>query len=607
MTYRICRSRPNSARTQGLLLLLLLLVAFPWSASAQVPYELSSAYVPMKDGTRIAVDVYLPTDRQPGERLPAIMELTRYWRGAEDPESGEAIVRWQGPEMAFLSQGYALLKIDVRGSGASFGSRSMEYGPKEVRDGYDIVEWVTQQDWSNGKVGAYGTSYSGTTAELLTAAGHPAVKAVIPGWSDFDAFRSPARPYGLIATGFIEKWSEIVGLLDSNDPRIGGLVRRVDGDSDGSLRAAAVNEHAANPNVFEMVSRLEFRDRKASGGYSFADASSMVWREEIEASGAAMLVLASWLDAGTAGGALHRFQHFSNPQQLLILASSHGGGAHASPYVVGKKLLPPLPTTLEQVQLRVRFFNHHLKGEDNGIDAEPAIRYFNLGEEAFRETDVWPPAGTTRERHYLAANGMLSTEPPPSGDGVDTYEVDFSVSTGKTNRWSTQMGGPVLELDDRGRMDKRMLTYTSEPLGEDLQITGTPTVSLTVTSNRDDGAFLVYLEDVDEAGRSRYITEGGLRAIHREMSANPYFDQTTPYHSYAEADSLPLVPGEPAELVFEMWPTSVLLKKGHRLRIAIAGADADMFDRVPAKGDVTMKVMRGSGSWIELPVVSSSD
>ena len=576
-------------------------------ASNEIGYDRTSAYVEVKrDGVRLAVDVYLPQGREAGVRLPALLELTRYWRGAEHAATGEAAPLTNGLDRFFLSHGYALVKVDVRGSGASFGTRPAEYGPEEVRDGYDVVDWVVRQSWSNGRVGAYGTSYTGTTAELLAASGHPAVKAVIPGWSDYDVYASPVRPYGLLASGFIQEWSGYVDLLDANNPAVGGLVRRVDADEEGRLRAAAVKEHDANPDVYQMASAAEFRDQKA-GPHSLAEASSLYWKKQIEASGVPMLVLASWLDAGTADGALRRFQHYSNPQKLLILASSHGGGTHASPYAVGGEPLAPLPSGREQADLRLRFFDHYLKdGESKEDPAKwPAIRYFNLSEEVFHETDIWPPAGSRMRSFFLVEDGSLASEPSAEA-GEDVYQVDYDVTTGRANRWFTQMGNAVLNLDDRGAMDERMLTYTSSPLEADLQVTGTPVVHLSVSTNRDDGAVLIYLEDVDPTGRSRYVTEGGLRFIHRRLSKNPYHEQTTPYRSFAQADASGVVPGEAMEVVLELHPTSVLVRRGHRLRLAIAGADADTFDRLPASGETVLHVARGEASRIELPVLGDS-
>lgn len=598
--------RSRAVVRSGLLLVLALAVDAGASAGAQSPYPLSSSYIVAADGTRLAADVYLPRDLEPNERLPALLVLTRYWRGNADPGTGAWLPQsLGGTDRFFLDNGYALVKVDVRGTGASFGWRANEYGDQEVGDGHAIIEWVVNQPWSDGNVGAYGTSYTGTTAELLAASGHPALKAVIPGWSDFDVYVSPVRPYGLIATAFIQTWSTVVGWMDDNDAsQLGSHVRRVDEDVDGELLAAAVAEHQNNPVVFEVARWSEYRDDEYEG-HTMWHVGPTRWKEAIERSGVPMLVLVSWLDAGTIDGALARFRHFSNPQKLLILASNHGGGAHASPYLVGREPVAPASSTAEQRALRLAFFDHYLRGRANGYDELPAIRYHNLGEERYRDSEVWPPAGSAPRRFYFTRNGGLAAGAPENSSGADRYVVDFGVSTGGTNRWTTQMGGPVLGLDDRGEMDARMLTYTSEPLQSDLQVTGSPVVTVRLSSTREDGALLAYLEDVDPQGRSRYITEGGLRLVHRKPWLDPVFGDDGNLHSFRRLDAQPMVPGEVAEVSFRLWSTSVLLRQGHRIRVAIAAADAPLFDRVPAEGTPTLTVHRSARqpSFIELPVV----
>jgi len=131
----------------------------------------------MRDGVRLAIDVYLPSDLAAGTRLPTILEQTRYRRSLEPrPELRDSLDQPSGKITAFVSRGYAYVIVDVRGSGASFGSRPVELGPTEVRDGRDVVDWIIRQPWSTGSVGATGVSYVGSTAELLLVNRHPAVR-----------------------------------------------------------------------------------------------------------------------------------------------------------------------------------------------------------------------------------------------------------------------------------------------------------------------------------------------------------------------------------------------------------------------------------------------
>ena len=596
-----CRSATVRFATVSLMVALLACE----TADAPSRHEVSAHYITAQDGTRLAADVYLPAGEH-DPPYPALLTLTRYRRGLEDPETGERISTLSGLDRHFIDHGYALVKVDARGSGASFGTRPVEYGRQEVLDAHDVVEWVVSREWSDGAVGAYGTSYTGTTAELLAAVNHPAVKAVIPGWSDFDAYPSPVRPYGLLARGFIETWGDLVGQMDDNDVEaMGAGVRRVDEDEDGALLAAAVAEHAANPDVFERVVATEYRDDVVGGGQTWAEIGPIHWKSEIEASGVPMLVLVSWLDAGTADGTLLRFRHFTNPQKVLILASTHGGGYSASPYAVSDEPLPADPSLADQMEMRRLFFDHHLKGADNGVDAWPAMRFHNLGEEAYHDTEVWPPVGTETTTLYMDSGGRLTGDRDAVTAGSDDYTVGPGVTTGPDNRWMAQMGAPILNLDDRGAMDDRMLTYTTEPLGSDLQIAGYPVVTLKLASDREDGALYVYLEDVDPQGRSRYVTEGGLRLIHRKTVPNPYFAGEEPYHSFARSDAEPMPPGEAVDVSLRLWPIAALIRAGHRIRVAVAGADAGMFDPLPADGEATLTVYRGGedGSRLDLPVV----
>ena len=140
----------------------------------------------------------------------------------------------------------------------------------------------------------------------------------------------------------------------------------------------------------------------------------------------------------------------------------------------------------------------------------------------------------------------------------------------------------------------------------DTEITGHPIVTLYVRSTEEDGAFIVYLEDIAPDGKVTYITEGELRGVMRRISDEPpEYKKPGPHRSMLRADAMPLVPGEVAELTFELWATSVLIREGHSIRIAVAGADADTFMRYPRNGAVpTLTVQRNAefSSVVRLPV-----
>ena len=569
------------------------------SISSEPDVQTQSFYVPAVNGTKLAIDVHFPLGYEE-EKLPVLFEFTRYWRSSEDPTSGKPNPALGRRDKYFLDNDYILAKVDVRGTGASYGQRPGEYSPIEVQDAKYVVEWVVNQSWSNGVVGAYGTSYSGTTAELLCATQHEAIKAVIPGWSDFDVYESPVRPYGMLATSFIAMWSQYVHMLDQNDSEnLRASIRRVSDE----VPSDAIAEHKDNPNVLEGTQNAPYKDSKF-GDFTYFESSPIYWAEQISQSRVPMLVLTSWMDAGTAEGTLLRFKHFKNPQKLVLMPTSHGGGSHASPYIVSDSKLPPVPSVQSQLKMQLDFFDYHLKGKENDVKEWPNIQYYNLGEEAFKTSEVWPPKGQVRSKFYLTNQNRLQLAPPASSEGQDRYPVDYSVSTGRHTRWTTQMGQDVLNLHDRSEQDKLMQTYTSEPLTSDMQISGTPYITLHLSSTHDEGALFVYLEDVAPDGTSTYLTEGGLNLKHRKLTSNP-MNEDIPFHSFNMEDASPMPKNKVEEISFKLWPISVLLKEGHSVRIAIAGADKGTFDRVPAEGNPVFTIYRNNSqiSFIDLPVI----
>lgn len=581
-----------------------------------------SLYVAMRDGVRIAIDVWLPSDLELGQRIPTIVRATRYWRALDHVSEDLKDDRNYAEAEQFNNAGYALVLVDARGSGASFGWRPYELSQDEARDYGEVVDWIIAQPWSNGRVGAYGVSYAGNTAEILAVNMHPAVKAVAPLFNDFDNFGHLVFPGGLLDHGFFEGWARSVHFLDQDDicgrNRVEGEecerlrnewatgVKPVDADSDRALLAAALAEHAANPLLYEAALEYEFRD-DAFGSAGVIDVgykrSPCRYLPQIEASGVAMLIRVGWQDAATVNGALGRYNSISNPQQVAIGPWDHGARNNADPF------LPPdaplEPTREEQDAQLLKFFDKFLKEGRSG-EIETAIIYYTLGASEWKTTVEWPPQGFVTRRWYFAEDGGLTTQPPESEDGADRYTINYEATTGRSNRWHTNRGAGDVIYPDRAEEDRKLLTYTSAPMERDVEITGHPLVTLYVASTHEDGAFFVYLEDVAPDGRVTYITEGELRAVMRKVSDEPgLYWKYGPHRTELRADALPLVPGEVAELSFELWATSVLIKQGHRIRIAIAGADKDSFLRYPRDGSVpTITVTRNRSypSHVDLPI-----
>ncbi|MDQ3699168.1 MAG: CocE/NonD family hydrolase [Gemmatimonadota bacterium] len=565
----------------------------------------TSRYIAMRDAIRLAIDVYLPHGLEAGARLPTILEQTRYRRSFQfRPELRDSLDRPSARIAEFVTRGYAYVVVDVRGSGASFGSRDIEFGSEEVRDGSDVVDWIVRQPWADGKVGATGISYVGTTAELLLVNRHPAVKAIVPQFSLLDTYTDIVLPGGVPQSWFLSVWAQTVAAMDRNELSERGQrfflgTRPVDGDSGSVLLTRAVSEHA-NPDVNENLRRIVFRDDTALAGWTLDEISPHTKLEDIRAAAAAIYSYSGWYDGAYPRAAAFRFRAVSTQGSRLVLGPwNHGGGSYYSPPLGSR------PSSFPHTRELLRFFDHHLKGIKTGIADEPRVHYYTMGEERWKTANAWPIPETRTESWYLAGGGVLSPTRPSGLGGVDTYRVDTTTTTGGRSRWNTLVGGGAVDYPDRSAEDRKLLTYTSGPLEQDLEVTGHPVVALFVSSTATDGTFFVYLEEVDEQGQVRYVTEGELRAVHRKLSGDPPpYASIIPYRSYLRRDAAPLVAGQVAELTFDLIPTSYLFRKGRRIRVALAGTDMNHFAVIPAVPPIVGFYREGArASRIDLPVI----
>jgi putative CocE/NonD family hydrolase len=579
-----------------------------------------SQYLTMRDAVKIAVDVYLPNELEPGQQIPTILHQTRYWRAFDyrwlislfKDDSPRGIIGNYAAR--FLQQGYAWVDVDVRGSGASFGTRPIAYSPAEIQDGAEIVDWIITQPWSNGKVGAMGISYSGGTAEMLLVNQHPAVKAIAPMFSGFDLYSEIAFPGGIHLNWFTETWSYINSRLDQNELPFGGWmaslfvrgVRPVDDDSENQLLTLAVQEHEANWSPFKEASGLTFRDDPPPSrqAQNIDSLSTRSYAKEIEQSGAAIYSYSGWFDGGYGLAAVKRHRQHHNPKNKLILGPwDHGGKRQISPYAIG-------PAQFDHAQELIRFFNQHLKNNQTGNPEEAPIKYYTMGAERWNTSTHWPPPSSPTQL-YFQTNNQLSLELPQTPSPPDQYKVDPTSGTGKHSRWNTLVGISLKDpYPDRQEQDKKLLVYTMDPLHKDLEVTGHPVATVYLSANATDTTLFVYLEDVTPEGQVHYVTEGELRALHRtwqpaESTADP--DISIPHRTFRRADATPLIPGEVVPLTLDLLPVSYQFKKGHRIRVALAGADKDHF-RLLDDPSPTWQIWHTSDrpSRIELPVVPNS-
>ncbi len=589
-----------------------------------VGFDRFSTYVAARDDTRLAVDVHLPKGQRRQDRLPTIINFTPYFRRfklkdghppALDPSPNTGKYRDY-----FVPHGYAVVVVDVRGTGASFGTRNAFRSPVERDDCRDVVDWIIAQPWSDERVGATGVSYVGATADFLGTTGHPAVKAVCPTFSVWDTYSDQYYPGGLYCKKLAPNYARVVEALDQDNRRLyteneglGGMLdppecfdgpAPVDEDGDERLLRAAVAQHAANIDLEDFIRQFEFRDSGLSYDPDFTSALIGPYgyahdvRPEV-----AYFSVSGWYDGnGFANAAVKRFRSLARDHHYLLLGPwDHGARRHVSPF---RTRAAPSFDLLGEC---LRFFDQHLKGADAGLDAERRVHYYTLVEERWKAADTWPLPGAVPTPWYFAPSRTLQTETPAPAAAFDEYEADYGCSSGRHTRYERLVAHHVENYyDDWHGKDARMLTFTSPALVRDTEVTGHPVVTLHVESSARDGSYFVYLEDVDPDGTCRYVTEGMLRALHRKVAEAPSNDRAVgPYHSLRREDAAFLEPGEVAELCIALFPISWLFRQGHRVRVAVAAADVEHYVRIPDGSPPRLKIYRGGAhaSRIELPVI----
>jgi uncharacterized protein len=602
-----------------------------YSVASHDGWTRTSRYVAMRDGVRLAVDCYLPTadGRPSGERIPAILHSTRYRRASETNDGLRTLVDGDASLQHMLRHGFAVAVADARGSGASFGVHDGPFNETEARDSYDVIEWLAAQPWCSGRIGMHGRSYPGIAQYHAAALAPPHLKAIFPEMAgpllyDF-IFQG-----GTYKQDFVEVWGAWTRRLDQG---LQDMPARVDEDVDGTLRAGAMAGRGGNLGAEAIGRAAPFRDSTVaapSGAvWSWAAASVMDDVGAIAASGVAVYHVAGWLDTYATQQAV-MYANLAAPRQKVMIGPwVHTGG---------------LSGELLRTEM-LRWYDYWLKGVDNGIMDEPPVRYFVMDgnntvpsdpaqrlsdDEAAAEIGArwsaapgWPPPGLSARRYLLAAgssgtvasrnDGRLVPAGAAADTGSDSFTVDYGAGGGALSRWTNSYGARRSDprgttfFDERTAQDERALTYTSSPLAEVLVVLGSPVAHLSVRSTATDGDFFVYLEEVDTAGRSHYVTEGALRASHRSLSSAPFDTLGLPFHRSFAEDARELT-GRPEELVVELLGTGKRFAAGNRLRLAVAGASAREFARFPDPSGAAAPVVTvlRPDSYLDLPVLPAA-
>ncbi len=556
-------------------------------------WQRTSQYIPMRDGTRIAIDVLRPAKSNVihEERLPVIWEHRRYQRAMIDRNGRiySQLDRQDHPMRKLVPCGYVFAVADVRGAGASFGTRVDPNPPQESLDAYDITEWLAAQPWCNGRVGMYGISYSGTAQLMAASTAPPHLKAIFPEMVMFDLYEF-CYPGGMLRHAFLKGWQQQVQAFDLSQTQ---RVAPVDSDQSQTLLAQAIAQHRGNFDV-PQVAQAPFRDSilpQAQGAY--ADNNPSTYVDAVNKSGVPVYLRAGWFDMYPRDMLLW-FCNLTNPKKIAIGPWDHYQSQG-----------------LDRGTEMLRWFDYWLKDIDNGIMKEPPILYCVMGapeDKMIRWAKQWPLPEAQPTKYYFSGgpsgsvksvnDGLLS--PSTSQPGRDSYVVDYSTTSSPRSRWT---GGPPA-YSDMAVNDRKALTYTTEPLARPVEIVGHPIVHLWLQCPADDVDVFAYLEDIDAQGCSTYITEGCLRASHRALSQPSHARVNLPYRSGLEKDVASL-PNEPVELVFDLLPTGKHFPAGHRVRIAVTCADKDSYQTPQRNPAPTITVFRDAehASYVILPVV----
>ncbi len=518
--------------------------------------------IPMNDGAILRCNVFRPDAEG---TFPVIVAMSPYpkdihfkdnyplqWEEilhlypefASNGSSGKYL-RWEtvDPER-WVPHGYIAIQIDCRGAGASPGLMDLR-SPREAMDFYEAIEWAAVQPWSSGAVGTLGISYFAINQWMLGSMRPPSLKAMIPWEGASDAYRDQRRQGGILSNNFPAYWFTRAVIPHQNG---NGATTFRDADTGG-----AYNGPPLPPGILEgnRIDTLEGYRRHTLDDAWFKQYSPDLSRIEVP-----LLSAGNWGGLGLhMRGNIEGYLNASSKQKWLEMHC----GTHFEAFYMP-----------EGVALQMRFFDHFLKGIDNGWDAEPPVQLAIRHPGGFtkRMEQEWPLARTVWTKFYLDAGAHTLSTSAPEASASASYQ-----GLGEGLRFTT---GPMAEESEfTGPVALRLWVSSST---RDMDI------FVTLQAFAPDGTEVVYSGANDLATP---ISQGWLRVSHRKLDpvkSKPY----RPYHSHDEAQ--PMAPDERYPVDVEILPTSLVVPKGYRLDLLIEGKD---FER-----EVMVGRFRGSGPFL---------
>lgn len=568
--------------------------------------------IPMRDGVKLACDIYRPALNGVAVegKFPVILERTPYGKATSE--------HWAE---FFVPRGYIAIGQDVRGR---FDSEGM-WRPfrDDGNDGYDTAKWIGEQPWSDGGIGTVGTSYPGGTQHALALANPPYLKAMIPADSMSDFGR-----YGVRHNGAFEmRWMNWIlniggpnGSHEARDPQTREALLKL---------GEQVREYAKGmplrPGTTPLKLIPEYEswliEAMSHGDYDdfWKNAGADVVEHVAEYKDIPVYHLGGWYDSWGSQNANLNYVALSKSkkslQRLIMGPWTHGGRTRS--YAGEAEFGPDAAINFNEFQLR--WFDHWLKGIDNGVDHEPPVRIFVMGGGDahktpdgrifvggyWRDEHEWPLARTVATSYYMHDRGVLSAQ-KPENEAANSYEFDprhpvptlggniSSHNAPPSRHNSIERPGDSENLMEQGAYDQRcvqeiwtcddtrplsarndVLIFQTESLREDLEVTGRLIVKLWASSNAPDTDFTAKLIDVYPpnhdypAGVDLNVGDSIVRARYRSSL------------EHAEL----MKPGEIYPFTIEMYPTSLVFAKGHRIRLDISSSNFPRFDVNPNTGE----------------------
>jgi uncharacterized protein len=552
--------------------------------------------VPMRDGIRLATDVYLP----PETPAPAVVMRTPYGRDSDSVA---------GAFMSLARRGFAVVSQDCRGTGSSEPD-FWDYYVREPEDSYDLIEWITHQDWFDGFIGSTGGSYVGQTQWQMAM--HPAMSATVPEVSGLGVgintvhlhmfLDSYAKSMGNGADQPDISFEDLEGVMIEetcatgffNDPLYRPLPEKV---LKRLPELADLTPYQAQQRLWAYYCSLGCADRTELVREIFGvrnvtivevESLSNVFgqaishdrhtlphtnmEEVVRSLHAPALLVSGWYDWGLndlldTWDLLNRVapEPLHSGNRMLIAPSAH----NMPGYHEGREGHPELDRpyrTAGIIEVQARWYKAVREGT---LDSWPRIIYYLMGANEWHAADSWPIRGARAVSYYLGADGTLTTQEPQSPGEPDSYTYDPQdppPTKGGSIVSSVYPPGSCDVSDVQQRPD--VLTYTTEPLPDDLDVIGPLRMVLYASSSAIDTDFVARLTDVFPDGRAIQLQACALRTRYRDVAGEPCF----------------LEPGRVYRLEIDMWATANRFKAGHRLRVDISSGDFPKFDRNTNRG-----------------------